>query len=170
MKKILAILTAFMLLLPLAGCIAAPEMPTEAPTEAPTQAPTEAPTEAPTQAPTEPPATVDYGSFIGKWKSTEHFHYMTLTVENGIMYLDYECASGNGMRIAMTSVSLALSDIQDGIAVFHYDNDGWNNQGTITLDFSQPGQITGVTETTYKDSSSQWSILPGTHIFMPDNR
>lgn len=54
MKKLIALISAVLMLAALAACTGGADAP--APTEAPTAAPTEAPTPAPTEAPTEAPA------------------------------------------------------------------------------------------------------------------
>lgn len=189
MKQLIALMLLIFMLVSLTGCgeeesglldASLPfQLPGEAPQEDAVAVPTRRPdTEAfiepetePTEAEIESAANPEqyYIDYCGKWESTEHYHYMELFLEGGILYLDYTCMSGNGNRIAMTAASVELSDIENNIATFTYSDDGWGNSGTLVLDFSKPDQIGATATTTYQNPSAMWSILPGYHDFVRQN-
>ena len=146
----------------------ATEPPVKPATEPATEPPMKPATEPPTEPATESPAN-RYAGFSGSWKSTTQYHTMILSVDNGMLYISYFCYSGNGLRIAMTDVSAAISDIQNNRVTIDYSDDGWGNRGSITLDFSRSDQIGCTTVTSYQTPSAMWSIIPADLTFVRSN-
>jgi len=107
-----------------------------------------------------------YIDYCGQWSSTTQYHFMSLYIEGGVLYLDYSCLSGNASRIATVLSSIIISDIKDDKATFHYSDDGWGNSGTLVLDFSQPDQISCTATTTYQNPNAMWSVWPGSYVFV----
>ncbi len=107
-----------------------------------------------------------YGNYIGQWSSTKEYHFMDIFIESGIMYLEYSCFTGNASRIATAFCSITLSDIENDQATFFYSYDGWGNEGTLVLDFSQTDQISCTATVTYTDPSANWSIVDGSRTFI----
>ena len=107
-----------------------------------------------------------YIDYCGNWSSTTQYHFATLFLEGGILYLDYYCVSGNASKLAEVLASVVISDITNNKATFCYNDDGWGNSGTLVMDFSHPNQITCTATTTYKDPGALWCINPGTYVFV----
>ena len=161
MKKFIAIIGIFALVLALASCSNNTSEKSAQPTTE--VAPTD--TIPVDTTPSEPTTQeVDYTQFSGLWMfSDSSMSTLSLEITGTTAKFHLICISDSD-RIAEVS---GKAEIINGSIIFYYDNDGWGNAGTLVFEFPTEDSISLEVKDIEADEYAMWSLPEGKHTLLP---
>lgn len=108
-----------------------------------------------------------YSQYVGSWSNGDiDWAYggevLTIEINDDIMWVSYKNQQGAGQdRLAWINQEVSIYDIKDNQLSLSFDNDGWGNAGTISLDFSKDKINVDVGISQYA-TLPVWGVVEGT--------